>query len=608
MKFNLNKILSEWAYRVDSGQPDISNVDHINHLREVLYNFGLPHAFIVEYVHGLTETQTYVDNSQNRSLNRVGKEWGSSGDVPLTSRSDTEKASTKDLEKLDTDSGKETPTEPPTAAASDKLIKDSSEKNKEVLDKISIEKSPKKKEAYKAEYMTNQLDNMLQVSSIESGAGRYNMSKEDVISYRTYLAKVMKDPNEPEKTIQKIKAEQVKKHGPISESDIDGFIEELEASSKSGDPNFEKNIKSKVRGKGGPGSSFTTGEAGAERYRNVIQAYLETGGISPITGKVVPFSECQLDHIVSLGNKGKDEPSNWMFMEERFNQFKGKKTDEDIRADLEEDFYLTDAEISAGLESSKVNNALKAEDRAFWKNRFDKVKGSDDPRESGLSKSQIEKMSKPELANLVYGWNLSNPDNELSRYPTPRVDVNGKQLAFARGEGGDNPVQPIEGDPSTYGLSIDDDKNVNQDKSMDFEASMKAFKNNRSSGGREKNKDQYIEMILEEGLSSDSTELDALFEAKITEHRTGQLKRNKAIKAKIKAAENAPGSKASKDTKVRATMRGWIGDNPEPFGRKDPNFISDARKRAKLPAWQEWKVKKDTYRYQQWSQFSEDTQ
>ena len=55
MKFNTNKILAEWAYRVDDGQPDVTNVNHVNHLREVLYNFGLPHKFIVEYVHGLTE-------------------------------------------------------------------------------------------------------------------------------------------------------------------------------------------------------------------------------------------------------------------------------------------------------------------------------------------------------------------------------------------------------------------------------------------------------------------------------------------------------------------------------------------------------------------------
>ena len=55
MKFNITKILSEWAYRVDDGQPDVTNTDHVNHLREILYNFGLSHKFIVEYVHRLTE-------------------------------------------------------------------------------------------------------------------------------------------------------------------------------------------------------------------------------------------------------------------------------------------------------------------------------------------------------------------------------------------------------------------------------------------------------------------------------------------------------------------------------------------------------------------------
>ena len=92
MNFNIDKILSEWAYRIDDGQPDVTNVNHINHLREVLYNFGLPHKFIVEYVRGLTEA-TYVDNSQNRSLNRVGKEWGSTGKA--TSSSNTNSSNQK---------------------------------------------------------------------------------------------------------------------------------------------------------------------------------------------------------------------------------------------------------------------------------------------------------------------------------------------------------------------------------------------------------------------------------------------------------------------------------------------------------------------------------
>ena len=55
MKFNINKILSEWAYRVDDGQPNQLNTDHVNVLREVLYNFGLPYKFINEYVSNIQE-------------------------------------------------------------------------------------------------------------------------------------------------------------------------------------------------------------------------------------------------------------------------------------------------------------------------------------------------------------------------------------------------------------------------------------------------------------------------------------------------------------------------------------------------------------------------
>ena len=76
MKFNTNKILAEWAYRVDDGQPDVTNVDHVNHLREVLYNFGLPHKFIVEYVHGLTEANKAGQTWQTKSGKWAGWKAG----------------------------------------------------------------------------------------------------------------------------------------------------------------------------------------------------------------------------------------------------------------------------------------------------------------------------------------------------------------------------------------------------------------------------------------------------------------------------------------------------------------------------------------------------
>ena len=103
MNFNIDKILLEWAYRVDDGQPDVTNSDHVNHLREILYHFGLPHKFIVEYVHGLTE-DSIVKNKKSGSVYPVKKV------NPATQQVIKKNASKKDLEKLDKnkDSGKET--------------------------------------------------------------------------------------------------------------------------------------------------------------------------------------------------------------------------------------------------------------------------------------------------------------------------------------------------------------------------------------------------------------------------------------------------------------------------------------------------------------------
>ena len=597
MIIDFDKILNELSYRVSDGMPNLTNEQHLIKLYDVLKELDWPVDARIELIKTLSE-DTYTGIKGNPPK---GKRTANPSPPPKYKYTYGKGGSPGDTQDTKSDSKER-----------EQNIKQQKKENEEVLDKISKEKDPKKKEALKAEYIANQLDNMLRVSSIEKGAGRYNMSREDVEAYRKYLEKIMADPeNEPKKSIDKIKEERKRKYGEITEDDIDKFIEDLEGSSKSGseksdeyDPEVVAGIKAKVRGKGGPGSSYTTGDKGAQRYRNVIRAYLETGGISPITGKVVPFSECQLDHIVSLGNEGEDEPDNWMFMEERFNQYKGKKTDEDIRADLEEDHHLTDAEIAAGEESTKVNKALKAEDRAFWKNKFQKSKGSDNPREVGVSIGQIEKMTKPQLDNFIYGWNLAHPDNELSRYETQKVVHNGQSLEYARGEGKSNPVKPVEGDPSTYGLSVGDNKKVTQDKSMDYEASLKAFKDNRASGGRSKSKEQFIEMIKDEGLATDTTVMDEDFAGMILKHRTGQLKRDKAIKAKVKDAKDEPGSMENKKKVVTKHLKEWDKNNIEPGGKNDKKHIKDAKKRKKSPDWQEWKKQRDIQEYEQWKQFS----
>jgi len=499
-------------------------------------------------------------------------------------------------------------------ATVEKNIKVATKVNKELGAKINKTKGPER-EKHKAEYLANQLDNMLKVSSIDKGTGRYHMTKEDTVIYRDYLKKISADPvNGAKKIIDTIKQEQERKYGPITEANIDKFITNLETSAKSGNPDFVKGIKTKIKGKGGPGSSYTTFEAGAQRYRNVIRAYLETGGISPITGKVVPFSEAQLDHITSLGNGGEDEPSNWMFMEERFNQFKGKKTHENVSADIESAFWETDAEIAAGKEGKDVEKLLIREDRGWFQNKFENVKGSDNPREIGLTKSQIEKMNKYELNNIVYGYNLANPDTpELARYENPTVEFAGKQLSFARGEGKDKPVRPEESDPNTWGLSVDSNKKVNQDKSMNYKDSLKAYNDNRASGARLKKADVFVKLLLTPppegyGLASDSAELDELFDNELKSHRTKQKVSVADIKKKIKAVEALPGSHRLKEKEVDASLKAWekAEGNHEPYGKNDPdNDHLNWQARQKAAEWKKWKNDQNKYRYELWSKYED---
>ena len=109
MNFNIDKILLEWAYRVDDGQPDVTNSDHVNHLREILYHFGLPHKFIVEYVHGLTESELVKNPNPKGRKDMVTKayaaQWltskgGKNVDTGSSEKKQTKRSEVKTQSKL----------------------------------------------------------------------------------------------------------------------------------------------------------------------------------------------------------------------------------------------------------------------------------------------------------------------------------------------------------------------------------------------------------------------------------------------------------------------------------------------------------------------------
>jgi len=70
----IDKILTEWAYRVHNGMPNPSNSYHVVQLEQYLNELRLPRR-VVQKV--LEKVRKYKDNAQNKALGRVGKPWGS---------------------------------------------------------------------------------------------------------------------------------------------------------------------------------------------------------------------------------------------------------------------------------------------------------------------------------------------------------------------------------------------------------------------------------------------------------------------------------------------------------------------------------------------------
>ena len=104
---DFNKIITELCWRLENGTPDFSNPEHLQELKVVLIMHKWTTPAINELMETLTEA-TYVNNSQNRGLGRVGKEWGSSpGDASKKSKEEPEDG---EVEKEPKDEPKQSPT------------------------------------------------------------------------------------------------------------------------------------------------------------------------------------------------------------------------------------------------------------------------------------------------------------------------------------------------------------------------------------------------------------------------------------------------------------------------------------------------------------------
>ena len=497
----LDKILTEWAYRVHDGMPNPKNPLHIVQLRESMEYLQIPTGVIDGFVNNLTETDI-VKNKESGNTYVVQKHNPNTQDLVKKN------ASKDDIEKVKQDK-KET----------DKGIS---------TKQISKEKA-------KNEYLHKIADLFVGASSEEKGHGRFRLSKEDVKQYQNHLAK------SPEQLLKEQKAreqERIEKFGEIGDKDVDKVVEILRE--KLGTKVFNS-LKSRIKKKGDPPGEYSKGERGAERVNLVIKHYLQTGGISSITGEEVPFSDSQLDHIISLDNGGTDGPDNWEWMESRFNQFKGKRTMPEVIKALKERGQRTDAEWLLEAEEDDLKNYEKNTSTAYWNTIFANTDEDGNPGIGNLTIEKIDNMKSDELDALAKGWGLfvgERTPRFIPRYGTRKTEIGGKMLPYSRG--GD--VQPDKNNPDSWGVSTDNygltwSEPKYKDDPDGYEKALADYEKSRASGGAKITVGEVREMIKVKipGIptQSESDEIDEQFES-ILGQIVASKEKVKSLKQKIK--------------------------------------------------------------------------
>ncbi len=256
-------------------------------------------------------------------------------------------------------------------AAADKIIAElTSDDVKGQVKELESRKQPKlsdrqeQRESNKKEYLKTMVEALMAETSAGKGSGKYNLSREDMEDYVSYL-----DGNKP--TVPSYE---------ISEEDVDEVLNQVRDSVGKGKP-FQQ-FSNSLKRKGVPPRNMQN----AARARSVLKHYLSTGGMSTITGKKIPFSDAQLDHRISLTNGGLDGPNNWEWVEARFNQYKLAFTDDQVKEKLKKDLSSSPLEGQRKKLQQEVQNLMRNSYRDYFKaNGFESLSREDVSGATGTS-------------------------------------------------------------------------------------------------------------------------------------------------------------------------------------------------------------------------------
>ena len=225
-------------------------------------------------------------------------------------------------------------------------------------------------EENKKEFLSNIVGAMLQSTSIPTGAGKYNMSREDFEIYKNFLS-----DSKPE--IPSI---------DISDKELDEVFSDIKE--KLGPKGYSSFIN-KAKGAGAPPPDVRTDLA---RARAVVKSYISTGGVSVVSGARIPFYDTQLDHVVSLANGGVDGGDNWQWMEARYNQFKLEFSDDELRDKIEVAMKKSPEEDKLKILQTEYKNYARSSMVDFFKrNGYSSLTRQDILNAKGEAGSQLIK-------------------------------------------------------------------------------------------------------------------------------------------------------------------------------------------------------------------------
>ena len=576
----IEKILKDWKKRVGNNL-NYKNTDHLFELGSMLTEQGWDSETIGILIENLKEIDIVRKKQPDGSLGgayTVVKHNPDKGQQLVK-----KDASKDDLKKVD--KGEPIDTD-----------KKSDEKESDHKHSLQTDKERNKKLEEVAELFID--DEAEKVR----GAGRFTMSQKDVKQYQAWLKLT---PEQQQKKIDDIKKKQIKKlGGEVTETDIDKTLEILEK--KLGKKKFNA-LKQALKKKGDPPPENSKGEKGEKRLRSLVKFYLETGGVSPITGEEVPFFDSQLDHVTSLDNGGTDTADNWMWLEARINQFKGKLTDKEVEAKLIRRGYMTAEELTAETDAKTLNNWEKAAERAYWETKFSNKDFA------GLTQEKLDNMSAEDLDNLVEGFNRSlgatkaererHPDF-IPRYGTRKVFVSGSDKPLPQARSG--AVKPDKNNPDSWGLVKGEDGKLSEPKYKDdsdgYEKAMADYDKARQSGGTKISSSEVRENIKnilgrdDNPLGAaipdedDTDGIDEAFEAIQAE----KIAKKADIEKLQKQIKDNPKSASTFEKKLNSDVNKKFGqekkDTKAKFGEKSKEYqiLRDKIADYKLSKWKEW--------------------